>query len=319
MWTLKNKISIGNYQFDQVVNVKIEKSSRLLADTAVIEFPLSAVFENKQKLSIEKKIKRGNPVSIEFGYDDELNLEFSGYVKNVQAKNNKTIIECEDDAYLLRKSLPNKAFKKTTLKEIVKYIANNSSLELSADIPDISISDLIIKNTTGLQALKKIKDNYGLQAFIDYEGKLFIGLAYTYNTGDVIYNLQKNIIKSNLQFKNSDDIKYKIKAISIQKDNSRLEVEIGDADGELRTIYFNEITSKIELENLANEEIKKYKYTGYKGTLTAFGQPLSKYGMSAKIIDDNYPQREGSYYVESVKTTFGINGFRRIPELGIKL
>lgn len=318
MYTLVSNITIGDYQFEGVHSVNIERSAKMLADTAIIELPLQAVFENKDKKNIAKQIKRGDAVTIELGYDNNLEFQFKGFVKSVTAKE-KTVIECEDNAFLLRKNIENKSFQNTTLQEVMQYIATQTNVELSNDLPEINFSSFILQNVTGLQAVKQIKDKYGLQIFFQYDGKLYAGLAYTYDTGDVIYDLQKNVIQSDLEFKSEDELLYKIKAISIQKDNSRIEVEFGDDDGEQRTFYFYDIEDKTQLEELAKEELQRVKYTGYQGTLTAFGLPPAKYGMTATIKDANYPQREGNYYISSVKMEFGQNGYHNTVELGIKL
>ncbi|MBN1250690.1 MAG: hypothetical protein JXA16_01045 [Bacteroidales bacterium] len=316
---LNCKISIGKFIFTEVIEVEIERTSRLISDLATIKLPISAVFENKKKETIENKIKRGDEVRVELAYNDEYHEEFTGYVKSVLIKD-KTIIECEDNAFLLRKSIKNKAFPKgVKLEEIIKYIADECKVEVNGDIPDITFNSFLLKNIDGLKALQKLKDNYGLTAFFDYDGKLYVGLSYKYNTGNIEYNLQEDVEKSNLTFKEENDVKYKIKAISLLKDNRKLEIETGDADGEQKSLYFRNIISESELERRAEEEIKKYKFTGYQGTLRTFGTPTARFAMTAKIIDCHYPIREGDYYVESVKTDFGQSGFRRTIELGIKL
>ena len=317
--TLNCKITIGKYQFRQVNAVEIERSGRLLSDTAKITLPLSAVFENQKKENIENKIKRGDAVTVELAYDDDFNVEFSGFVKDVSAKD-KTVIECEDNAYLLRKPIPDKVFKDKTLNDVLKYIANECKIDLNANVMDINLEQFALRNIDGLKAMQKLKDAYGLSVFFDYEEKLFAGLAYTYQNANIEYNLQEDVAKSNLTFKTEEDIKYKIKAISLQKDNTKIEVETGDADGDLRTLYFYGITDKTQLEQLAKEEIKKYKYTGYQGSIKTFGSPFVRFGDAAKITDNNYPARTGTYYVESVKTRFSTSqGFKRDVELGIKL
>ncbi len=319
MYVLNADIRIGKYRFKQVTNVEIERTSRLLVDTARIEMPLSFTLENKQRLTTEKAIKRGDKVLVQLGYDGDLQSEFSGYVTNVKAARDKTIIECEDNGFLMRKSIDNKAFGKTTLKEILRYVAGQCGVLLSGEIADVNFEKFVLRNVTGLKVLNKLKDDYGLTAFFDYDGKLYVGLAYTYKTGEITYDLQKNVIRSDLEFKDADDTKIKIHAISILRDNTRLEIELGDNDGELRTLYFYNITSQSELKKLAEQEMDRLKYTGYRGSLTAFGLPVVKFGMTATIKDSNYPQREGKYYVESVKVRFGQNGFRRVVELGPKL
>ena len=310
------KLTIGNLTFNKAINCKIHKSTRLLSNTAVIELPLSAVFENTRKLTIANEIKRGDKVEIDLGYNGERVNEFKGYVEDISDKD-KTVIHCEDEMFQLRKPLVNKMFKKVKLKEVVEYIADG--LELNSDIPDIEFESFLLKDITGLQALQKIKDNYGLMIYIDNDNKLYAGLSYTYNSGSVIYDLQTNVVTNELTYKTAEEIKYKIKAVSLLKNNKRVEVETGDSEGELRTLYFRNITDKAKIEELAKQEIEKYKYTGYRGALTGFGLPYATFGMTAIIRDSNYPVREGNYYAEGVEIEFGQNGFRRKIELGIKL
>lgn len=318
MWVLNCEIEIGKYTFNGALDVKIERSPYLISDTAIITLPLEAIFSNKYRGTIHKEIKMGDKVVIRLGYDDSLREEFTGYIKDVSATD-KTVVICEDQLFLIRKPLENKLFKNAKLVNIAAYIAGAGGLKLSKLIPDIEIESFLIKDITAAQALLKLKDGYGLQAYIDYEGALFIGLPYLYNTGNIVLDLRKNVIKSDLIFKESDEIKYKIKAVSILKNNKRIEVEAGDEDGDLRTLYFYGIGSEPELKKIAANELAKYKYSGYRGNLTTFGDPFSRFGMSAIVRDDNYPDRDGAYYIESVKINYGAGGFRRIIELGIKL
>jgi len=321
MFVLSADIKIGRYRFKQITNVRIERTSRLIADTAEVEMPLSFTLENKQRLTTEKAIKRGDKVLIQLGYGGNLETEFEGFVTEVKASRDKTVIKCEDNAFLLRKQVTNKAFGKTTLKQVLNYVASECGVQLNGQCADVQFERFVLRNVTGLQVIKKLKDTYGLSAFFDYDGKLYVGLAYSYNTGEVIYNLRKNVItdKTDLEFKVADDIKLKVRAVSILKDNTRLEVELGDDDGELRTLYFYNITSESELRQLAQQELERLKYTGYRGKIAALGEPWAAFGMTATVRDSNYPQREGKYYVESVRTDFGQNGFHRTVELGPKI
>ena len=64
--------------------------------------------------------------------------------------------------------------------------------------------------------------------------------------------------------------------------------------------------------------IKKYKYTGFDGFLNSFLIPYAQPNMTAVLDDPDYPdQRNGRYVIDSVVTTFGVNGARRKVELGI--
>jgi hypothetical protein len=312
------ELKIANLQFDKVINCSIDKTTRLLSNVATIELPLSAVFENTRRLSLPNEIKRGDKVSIKLGYDAELVHEFEGFVLDV-SDNDKTIIKCEDSMYLFRKPVDNKLFKKTKLKDILTYVVSGSGIQLNSDIPEIEFDSFLLKNVTAIQALQKIKDNYGLLIYLDNSGALFCGLSYQYDAGNVTYNLQEKLIDNKLEYKESEDLKFRIKAVSLLKNNTRLEIETGDEDGDQRTLYFRNIKDKVKLTELAKQEIEKYKYTGYRGSLTGFGLPYATFGMKATIKDSNYPAREGDYYIEGVNVKFGQDGFSRKCELGVKL
>jgi hypothetical protein len=311
-------ITIANYTFTGVYSCVVETSTRSLADKATIELPISAVFENSKRLNISSKIARGDKVVIELGYDDDFTTEFKGWVENV-AVTTKTVITCENDAFLLRKNIDNKIFKGTNLKEIIDYAISGLGITLNSDIPTISLDGFIIKNSTAIGVLEKIKQQYGLTAFFDIYGKLYIGLAYVVKPGEVTINLDTcPDDNSDLKFIIEEDMKVKVKAVSIQKDNSKIEVETGDSEGDLRTLTFYNISDKAQIKKLADEELKKFKFTGYKGKITTFGWPISKKSMTVILKDKNYPDREGSYYADSVKTTFA-KGYRREIELGVKI
>ena len=319
MYKLTCEIHIGNYIFTQIKNVEIKRSANLLTDTAVVEMPCRFKLENNQRATTEKTFKRGDAVDLLLGYDNNNTVEFTGFVYELAVRDNMVVITCEDSTYLLRRQLTNKAFKTAKLIDVLKYIVADSGLKLSGAVPDVDITGFVIKNVTGLQALEKIKQEYGLTIFVDYSGCLYAGLGMTYNTGSVVYDFARNIIDKDLTFKKAEEIRLKIKAVSILKSNKKIEVEPGATDGELRTLYTTGIESKTQLENWAKTEIEKYKYTGYSGGFTGFLLPNAKYGMSCQLIDQTYPERCGTYYIESVTTTFGTGGARRKIELGVKL
>ncbi|MEI6899243.1 MAG: hypothetical protein WCL00_05155, partial [Bacteroidota bacterium] len=132
-----------------------------------------------------------------------------------------------------------------------------------------------------------------------------------------------NTIKDNeLKYHIADDVKVKVKAIWAKKDNTNLEAHVGDGDGQERTLFFFNVSSKEELQKLAEQEIKKYKYDGYEGKITTFLQPFVKPGMKAKIKDIQYPERfseKDTYYVTSTKVVFSRSGGRRTVEIGVKI
>lgn len=321
---LKAHIKIGNYEFTQVNNVSISKSIDDLADKAIIKMPTSFLLGNKDT-GLEQKelidsIKTGDKVVITLGYDGIYEgVEFSGYIKSIKPST-PLEIECEDAIYLLRKKTCNKNFIQTDLREILNYIVEGTGVELNADLPKVQFDKFLLKNTNGAKALEKIKEEYGLSIFIDDDGKLFAGLRQQRNLGKkVVYHFQKNTIKNDLKFVSKDDVLLKIKAIAHQKDNSIIEVEAGDSNGELRTLHFYNISSKKQLQQIANDKIDSLKYDGYEGSITGFLVPYANRAMSAELKCEKYPKRQGVYLIEKVVTSFGVNGARRIVYLGNKL
>lgn len=64
--------------------------------------------------------------------------------------------------------------------------------------------------------------------------------------------------------------------------------------------------------------LKKFYYTGLKGTITTFGFPFVEWNDNINIKDDFLADRNGQYKVKGVKTTGGINGIRQIVKIDFK-
>ncbi|SNR16534.1 late control protein [Tenacibaculum jejuense] len=346
MFVLDCNIKIGDYTFKRVHDVQIVKSVDLLSDTAVIKMPASAFFDSgnktKERKQLENEIKVGMPVSITLSYKNVFEEEeFTGFVRHVRPKNHIVHIECEDAVYHIRKTRINKNFKKTTLKEVLAHIldeTNNNqedaNIELGGNIPDVNFEKFAIKSKNGAQALKKIKDEYGLSIFLDDEGKLHAGLRMDINLGkSSSYHVQKNVVSHDLKYVKKEDVELYVKVIGVQKDNTKIETVVGEQTGEQRTLHFYNLKSEKELKKRGEAELDKLKYTGYRGDLTSFLIPYTTRGMGVSITDNRYPSRNGQqssetsnatssknkpveYFVPKVTTTFGQNGARRKVELG---
>jgi len=325
MFVLEANIQIGDYTFNQVNNVSIVKSVDLLSDTAEVKLPMSALFGNVntgfERKQLEEVIKAGDKITITLAYKDVIEtVEFVGYVRFIKPNVPTVTIECEDAVYLIRQKQINKNFGATNLTEVLKYIVDGSGVELATDLPEVNFDKFLLKNVNGAAALQKLKDEYGLFVFIDDAGKLFAGLRQTKNIGETqIYDIYKNVVKHNLKFRRAEDVRISLKVVGVLKDNTKIEVIVGDTDGEQRTIYKYNVSDKALLKQLGEAELSDFKYTGYEGTITSFLDPFCTRGFNVEIKDENYPERTGYYFVPKVKTTFGTGGARREIELGTKL
>jgi hypothetical protein len=66
-------ITLGSYELLLIESVEITRSVLQLSDTATIVLP-GTVFN--KAIEIEKKIARGDAVTIKLGYDDQFTSEF---------------------------------------------------------------------------------------------------------------------------------------------------------------------------------------------------------------------------------------------------
>lgn len=342
--TLKCRIEVTKpdgkkFSFICLNNCTTEKNINKIGSTAKIKIPATAQLVKGGKIIgsefTAKKLERGDRINIYLGYDDDLNLEHTGYIYQVN-HTTPVEIECEGFEYELRKDCPTKSWRSTNLKEVLDYLMEgtnigikeelvlevknrNSTVKYKSTLPNIKFTNFVIKaGQTKLEMLQKIKDDYRL-AITFIGSNLWIGLT-SINLGEVKYRLGCNSIKSDeLKYRASSDVKLKVKAIWVHPDNKRTEVEVGDKDGQVRTAFFYDIESEDDLKRIALKEMEKYKFSGYEGKMTTFIQPYAIPGMVAVLEDPQFSERKGSYYIVGTKVSFGTGGARRTVELDIKV
>jgi hypothetical protein len=318
---LSAEVWIGKYKFTRIHDIEIERSGKTLEDIARIKLPTTALLTRAGAYSTEvelaKVFKVGDTVVIRLGYNGNLRTEFEGYVSKIKSSEHVEV-ECMDAVWLLRQKNCKHSFKDVHLKEIIEFIIYGTGVKMALTVPDIFFDAFYLRNVNAAAALYELKQNYGLLIYLEDGATLFVGLAYPQSSDTIIYGMGENIAGHDLEFVNSDFVKLKIKAVSIFKNNKRDEVEYGDPDGELKTLFFYNIKSGAQLEKIAKAEAEKYRFNGYKGTLTGFLEPQVKRGQTARIRDARYPEHNGDYLIDKVVTTFGTGGARRKVSLGIK-
>lgn len=302
----------------QINSCKILSSIDMLTDTCEI------VLDNKQSRR-NGTIKVGSKITVSIGYEGKTKQEFLGFVDKV-GNANPVVIECEDYSWQLKQVNINKSWDKCSLKEIVEYCVaevntKGHNISMEGELPDIEMTEgYRIANVNVLQVFDKLKEEYGVYFyFVPGTDVLYAGLAYGALRGEVNYNLEKNVVKPDLEFVSADDVKIKIKVVGIGRDNSNVTVETGNAEGEQRTIFIYGVLDKTVLEERANEEIKKYIYNGYKGTITAWMVPHVTHGMVANVTDPKFEQGNGRYYIDAVTSTFSQSGARNQVSLIFKV
>lgn len=322
MYVIGVKVEINDVVFSRVHEVQIERSRKTLGAKATIKIPATARLERQGEFISEvetaKRFDRGDAVFIEAGYNGNMRLEFQGYVSRIKP-GTPIEIECDDAIFLLRRKNLKAAFQNTTLAALLEFILKGTGIKVVGSTPGINFKTFYFKNTSAANALQKLKDEYGLTMYFRSINELFVGLAEEVDGTEVKYRLGWNVIDNTLEWHDEEDVRLKIKAIHIKKDNTKVEKEIGDDDGELRTLYFYDLENGADLERVAKQEMLKYKYSGYDGGLETFLLPNITAGNVVNLEDAQFEQRSGKYLADKVTTTIGTGGARRKIELGLKV
>ncbi len=320
MFVLCSEIKIGSVSFKSVHDVQIKRSIYNLAATAIVKVPVTAVLKHAGEppahIETANAVKVGDKVEIRLGYDGRFNTEFTGYVKRLNYKV-PLEIECEDEYYRTRQVDCVFSKKETTLKQCLNTIL--PEIEISS-CTDLTLKNFIVNHKPGSWVLGYLKKEYGLTVFFDLDGRLYAGKAHDVQGEAVKYQLRYNVIKDDdLKFQLAQDVKMKVKAICYYKDGTKIEGEIGEEGGETKTLYYYDVKDAKELKALAQEELKRYSFDGYRGKIETFLIPFALPGMVAELDDPVYRERSGNYYIESTEVTFGTGGGRRKVEIGIKV
>lgn len=315
MYRLSWHITIGKYRVQTLKEVKIKTSVLNLSDTATIEMP--GQYLNTWKM-IEDKVSVGDAVTIQLGYNDELETEFTGFLKRISRDNNSLVLECEDALYLMDKTVKDVEYKsikvKTLLENILKQVDPGMKVECDYDF---TYDKMVVFKSTALDVLKKIHSD--TKANIWFEGKtLHVHPVYQKQEGEetVIYDTEKNVQSNELKWKDEKDRKVMIEVTYTNAKGEKKKKEFGVSGGEKITRPVS-AGSESDLKRAAENEYKLWNYSGFEGSLTGWLVPVVKAGGSVRLRDKERP--EGTYYVTGVDVEFGQSGAKRKVTLGRKL
>ncbi len=289
---------------------------------------------------------RGDKIRIELGYiypsskgseTKQLNEEFVGYISKIGTKQ-PIEIECEDKMWILKqKKVANRVYKgseydvQKMIREMLDQFPDTKDITLvtgtaTSQTISTNIGDFRTMEDSIGSVLERLKKEARIYSFFRGNELRCSGLVY-YPSDRVAHNFkfQHNIISDALEYKRVDDIVLGAKAYSINKvelettngngskktKKQRLETFVGKKDGEIRTLYFFGVESEEKLKALAEQELRKFYYTGFTGDFTTFGLPSVEHGDEVQLIDPVLPERDGGYLVKAVEKTFDTNGFRQ--------
>ncbi|HLP51238.1 MAG TPA: hypothetical protein VK154_10170 [Chitinophagales bacterium] len=328
MFQLCCKITIGELVFKMVNEVEINTSFKNFTDTCIIKLPRKVYMpgEKYNTSRLDTQIKRGQAVKVELGYNDKLQVEFAGYVASVKP----TVpveVHCEDDMFLLKQvPVKPKNFQKAALKDVLDYIgvkkvkASNGQMldyKLMGDVKLDGAFHITNETDTAAKVLKKLKDECPILFSFMRNGKLCIGDAYEVNAPKVKFAFGSNIISHSLAYRRKEEVKFSVTVTSKNDNGKDKSIKVGDSDGDQRTFTVSN-KSESDMKKLGQQYLEQLQFDGYRGSFTAFGEPAVQHGNIAELADSEEKEKDGNYYIDGVKKTFGQSGYRQEIELGKK-
>lgn len=316
MYTMAYDIRIGDYRIGLLDKVEVHRSVELLSDTATVTLPAAQM---NVALEVEDRLHRGDAVSIRFGYEEGgLAEEFRGWLLRVGTDGGNITLECEDDLFAFRKELPDEVLQKVTLADllgkVVAGIGQGYAVECSYSW---TYAKFVIKDATGYDVLKKVQEECGADIYLQ-DGTLHVHAPGEVVGTERLYDFALNVEKADLTYRRAADKKMKVVVKALLPDGTTREVEVGSTGGdkvEIKCPTSDEASMKLRGEL----ELKRRSFDGYDGSITTWLIPGCLPGDSATLHDGDYPQKDGSYFVRAVTTTFSKEGGSRKIELGFRI
>lgn len=325
MFGLCSDIKIGKFKNVKPLSVKVTKSIFEYVNKATIKVPITARIKQAGKIvtaTIEtaKVIEEGDPVALRLGYNGSLKDEFKGFVARLNFTS-PLEIECEGYSYQLRKKQMAGTMKNTTLLAILKELVKGTDIVIDEkNIPHFPIDKMVMEKKLGTDVLEQIRKTSNQLIRFTFDGnRLWGGLAYFQNRGDVKYRLGWNVINDgNLKKRQAKNDQVTVTWKGEMKDGTKVTATSG-RKGQVQVKSSHAITDKAALKQLADADVQKQSYDGYEGKITGFGSPFCGTGYKCILDDPKYPERGGNYVVQTVEVQYGLGGFRRTVGIGAKL
>lgn len=246
MYVLSAKIEIQgdkSWQVPFVSSVEITRDTEKLTDECKVTLPKRIKWDGEAQIPV----KRGDSIKVWTGYGEDMELAFAGYVRSVGIKT-PIVLTCEDEMFKLKQmACTKKAYKNVNLGTLLK----DQGLENVKVFGEQNLGQFRVTDDTVAALLGRLQDS-GIRSFYRYEDGtpvLYCGVLFERDTQpSQVFATGVNIISdSSLEQQLAANIRLCIKAVSIMPDNKKIKVEVGDKDGEKRTIHtYNKTESELK-------------------------------------------------------------------------
>lgn len=320
MFRMDFDIIVGNYRLKMVDAVKVKHSVEQLSDTATVTLP--AMVEGKA-LQVEDKLRPNpndpTPVTIRLGYDGHLETEFEGFLKAVQTDGGNLTLECEDAIYLFEDKVDDVELKGITMKALLEKVVKqvDPSYRVETEF-EFTWEKFVFYHATARDVLKKVQDETKANIWFR-EGTLHVQPQYAQASDrTVVFDFSRNIESSSLKYRKATDKKVEVTVKLTNAEGKSFEESAGAPGGK----SIKKVVSGVDpsqLKTLAKNEHNLWCFDGYEGSFTGWLVPYVVPGDAVKIIDSDYPTKEGLYYVTGTEISFSKEGGKRTVSLGRRL
>jgi hypothetical protein len=316
MFALTAKITIKSaktWVFTKINSCEIERDIENVTTKCTLILPKKTKWHNETAIPV----KRGDRITIQLGYDGNNEEVFTGHISKVTAKTPVTI-ECEDEMYLLKNTATKKkSYSSANLKTLLsEQCQPGTEIEVFSTQ---TFGKYVVNADTVAQMLGDLRENGFL--FFFKNGTLYAGMTFDYNsklTGkkQVFKDGESgNIIDDgDLIWAEAENTSLRIKATGIDSAGNKIQVEVGDKEGETRSFYqYN--TTKAQLGKEAKKRLADWKVSGFTGSFTTFGAKIVWPLDLIKIKTEEHP--EGGIY-KAIKNTinYSARGYRQNITIG---
>lgn len=300
--------------FDKITACEIVRDSEALTSTCKLTLPRKARWEGMAS----NPVKRGDRISVWLGYDNDLQPAFTGYVLRRGFKAPVEIF-CEDEMFMLKQApCVKKSYKDVDIQTLLREQCLPYDINV---LGEQNIGRYRVNFENVAELLAHLKENSIRTFFRLEDGRpvLYCGVLFDHGGGmRQVFATGVNIISdSGLDEQKAEDVRIKLKVVSLQPDNrKKIKVEVGDPDGERRTLH---CYGKTEAEARAwgAQELERLKRDGLTGSFQTFGHVLLDVLDVIGIRIDGV--RKGRYQVHKNTITYGGSGFRQDITLGARV
>lgn len=309
--------------------VLIKKSIHSFVNTATITIPASARLKYSKtgetaSAQSAKQFNRGDQVTIEMGYGNNIRQEFKGYIARVNFSI-PCVIECEGYCFLLRKVVAKKSWKSVQLKTVLQELIKDTDITIHPDVQDVELKPFYMgmgTNTkTAFGVLQQLAKEKVFVAYFINDTQLYVGLKnLAIREQKVIYKLGYNTINEHeLKYRRAEDVKIHVNVTYYDEKGKLRSTTAGNKGGIELNFKFGRLTSADQAKVQALRQAEKHRYEGYEGKVVTFLDPYVTPGMKCDLRDPDYNERDQLVIAETVETRLNRGGVRRLIEVGQKI